>query len=131
MEKQRDMKSYLEAEKAMRADEDMINQLMQYPPLSEIDDGKTSLDYDGINPNWGYPNLSERGMQCREAMIDAIKAMNEETKGVDYYDVDPKAIKGCFKGVMQEFADDFDEARLYQKRYPKSRIDALISYKTK
>lgn len=131
MNQKRDMAAYLDAEKLMKTDEEMIGELMDYPPLSEIDDGKDSLDYDGINPNWGYPSLSERGMQCREAIIDAIKSMNEETEGVDYYDVDPKTIKNCFKGVIKEFTDDFDEARLYQKRYPKSRVSALKAYKTK
>jgi hypothetical protein len=130
MKNERDTKVYLQAEKAMKADEDVISELIAYPPFSEIDDGQGSLDHDGVNPIWGYPGLSDRGLQLREAMHDAIKSMNDETKGVDYYDVDPEVLKKSLKGVMAEFSDDLDEARLYQKRYPDS-VEALKASKTK
>lgn len=130
MTNERDMKAYAQAEKAMKADQDKISELIAYPPFSEIDDGQGSLDHDGINPIWGYPGLSDRGLQLREAMHDAIKSMNEETKGVDYYDVDPEVLQKSFKGVMVEFSDDLDEASLYQKRHPDS-VAALKAHKTK
>lgn len=120
----RDMKAYVQAEKAMKVDEDKIHALFVYPPFSEIDDGQGSLDHDGINPIWGFPGPSDRGLQLREAMFDAIKSMNEETEGVDYYDVDYEIIKKCFKGVLAEFSDDLDEAGLWRKRYPDS-VEAL------
>ena len=65
MKNERDTKVYLQAEKAMKADEDVISELIAYPPFSEIDDGQGSLDHDGINPIWGYPGLSDRGLQLR------------------------------------------------------------------
>ena len=122
--------AYLAAEKKMEQQEKEISQLILYPPFSEIDEGTDDRDYDGINPIWGFPTMSQRGLQLQEAMIDAIRSMNNEAKGADYYDVDPSVIAKCFKNVYVEFADDIDEARLMQKRYP-TRLTALKSYKIK
>lgn len=131
MKKQRDYTAYLKAEKTMEEMEKELNQLIDYPPFSEIDDGKDDMDYDGINPIWGFPNLTERGLQLQQAVRDSIFSMNEETKGVDYYDVDPSVIEKCYKGVFDEFKEDLDEARLYQKRFPGERIKALKFNKMK
>lgn len=131
MKNKRDYEAYKAAQKKMQTMENELHKLIEYPPFSEIDDGSDSLDYDGVNPNWGFPDLSERGVQLQQAMKDAIKMMNEETKGVDYYDVDPTVLEKCFKGVFAEFADDIEEARLNQKRYPTNNIPALKAYKMK
>jgi cell fate (sporulation/competence/biofilm development) regulator YlbF (YheA/YmcA/DUF963 family) len=129
MKKQRDFTAYLSAEKKMEQMEKELNQLIEYPPFSDIDEGKQDPDYDGVNPNWGYPSLTERGIQLQQAVRDSIYAMNEETKGVSYYEVDPSVIAKCYVGVFEEFKEDLDEARLYQKRYPEDSVKALKSYK--
>lgn len=131
MKKPRDYTAYLKAEKTMEEMEKELHQLIEYPPFSEIDEGKDEMDYDGINPIWGFPNLTERGLQLQQAVRDSIFSMNEETKGVDYYDVDPSIIEKCYKSVFDEFKEDLDEARLYQKRFPGERIKALKFYKMK
>lgn len=123
--------AYLAAENKMEQQQKELSQLIEYPPFSEIDDGKDSLDYDGVNPNWGFPGVSERGLQLQEAVRDAIKMMNEETEGVNYYDSDPSIVAKCFKEVYDEFSDDLEEARLMQKRYPTVPLTALKSYKIK
>lgn len=123
--------AYVAAENKMQTQEKELSELIQYPPFSEIDDGRDTLDYDGINPNWGFPGLSQRGVDLREAMIDAISKMSLEKGDANFYDVDPSIIAGCFKDVLKEFADDIDEARLMQKRYPDSPLAALKSYKIK
>lgn len=131
MAKERDYTAYLNAEKKMQQMEKELNQLIEYPPFSEMDDGKDDLDYDGMNPNWGYPSLTERGLQLQQAVRDSIVSMNDETKGTDYYDVDPSIIAKCYSGVFEEFKEDLEEARLYQKRYPEDSVKALKSYKMK
>ena len=131
MKNEKDMKAYLQAEKDMKADEDKINSLCIYPPFFEMDEGRDSLNYDGINPIWGYPGPSERGMQLKEAMFDAIRSMSDETKGVDHYDVDPDIRRKCYKGVLAEFSDDLDEASLWQKRYPDDSASAIMAYQKK
>ena len=131
MKNDKDMKAYLQAEKAMAADEKKIHSLCIYPPFFEMDEGRDSLNYDGINPIWGYPGPSDRGIQLREAMFDAIRSMSDETKGVDHYDVDPDIRRKCFKGVLAEFSDDLDEASLWQKRYPDDSVAAIMAYQKK
>lgn len=124
-------KKYINAERKMKAAEDELNNLMQYPPFGEIDDGSDALDYDGVNPLWGFPSLSERGLQLQEAVRDAISLLNSQTKNVRFYDVDPSMIAKTYDGVFKEFADDLEEARLMEKRFPDSPIKALKSAKTK
>jgi hypothetical protein len=131
MEKKRDYEAYKAAEAKMEKMERELHQLIEYPPFSEIDDGSGDEDYDGLNPKWGFPDLTERGLQLQEAVKDAIKGMNEETAGVDYYDVDPSVMAKCFTKVFDEFKDDIEEARLYAKRHPGNNIPALKAYKMK
>jgi len=114
---------YYKAEEFMEKQEKELNALMGYPPFSEIDDGKDSLDFDGVNPNWGFPSISKRGAQLAEAMRDSISGMMEERGERDLYQCGD-LLKKCYKGVYEEFKDDLEEARLMQKRYP-TRLAAL------
>lgn len=131
MKNEKDMNAYAQAEKAMKADEDKIHSLSIYPPFFEMDEGRDSFKYDGINPIWGYPGPSERGMQLKQAMFDAIRSMSDETKGVDHDDVDPDIRRKCFKSVLAEFSDDLDEASLWQKRYPNDNVAAIMDNQKK
>lgn len=114
---------YYKAEGIMEKQEKELNALMAYPPFSEIDDGRDSLDFDGVNPNWGFVGLSKRGLQLAEAMNDSISGMMAEKGERDIYQCGD-LLRKCFKGVFEEFKDDLEEARLMQKRYP-SRFAAL------
>lgn len=115
--------AYYKAAGKMQQQERELNALMNYPPFSEIDDGRDSMDFDGVNPDWGFPSLSTRGMELQQAMGDAVSGINIEKGDRDIYECGDLLGK-CFKGVYEEFKDDLEEARLMQKRYPR-RLTAL------
>jgi len=111
--------------KAMELAEKELLELMDYPPFSEIDGG------DEVEPDWGFPSISERGEDLAEAIRDAIDLVRTEQKrlekaGKRMYDMDGAILAKAFTDVEKEFADDLDEARLYRKRFPKTRISALM-----
>lgn len=116
---------YAQGMKAMEAAETELLNLMDYPPFSEIDGG------DEIEPDWGFPSISERGEDLAEAIRDVHQKYMTELKslkkqGKTMYDMDGAMLSKIFSEVEKEFADDLDEARLYRKRFPKTRISALM-----
>jgi len=116
---------YAQGMKAMEAAETELLNLMDYPPFSEIDGG------DEIEPDWGFPSISERGEDLAEAIRDVHQIYMTELKslkkqGKTMYDMDGAMLSKIFNEVEKEFADDLDEARLYRKRFPNTRISALM-----
>jgi len=102
--------------------------LIDYPPFSEMDDGSTSLDYDGVNPNWGFPRETKIGAQIMQAIEETLKNMAIEAEKVDgLFNVDTSMLSKMWNDVYSEFEDEINEARLYQKRYPEDRVEALIA----
>lgn len=99
--------------------------LMDYPPFSEIDGG------DETEPDWGFPSISERGEDLVEAIRDVHQMVITERKrlekeGKTMYDIDGTMLAKAFDEVEKEFSDELDEARLYKKRFPETRISALM-----
>lgn len=116
---------YAQGMKAMEAAETELLNLMDYPPFSEIDGG------DEVEPDWGFPSISERGEDLAEAIRDVHQIYMTELKslkkqGKTMYDMDGAMLSKIFNEVEKEFADDLDEARLYRKRFPNTRISALM-----
>lgn len=116
---------YAQGIKAMEAAETELLNLMDYPPFSEIDGG------DETEPDWGFPSISERGEDLAEAIRDVHQMVSTEQKrlekeGKTMYDIDGAMLGEAFAEVEKEFADDLDEARLYRKRFPNTRISALM-----
>lgn len=116
---------YAQGIQAMESAEKELLTLMDYPPFSEIDGG------DEVEPDWGFPSISERGEDLAEAMREAIDLVQAEQKrlekaGKRMYDMDGAILAKAFAGVQEEFADELDEARLYKKRFPETRISALM-----
>lgn len=70
-----------------------------------------------------YPPFTlyqDRLNKVLDVMNDVMDEMNQERNKTN---VTPDAEK-VFAPVEDQFADDLEEARLYQKRYPNSRRDA-------
>lgn len=116
---------YTQGIKTMEAAEKELLNLMDYPPFSEIDGG------DETEPDWGFPSISERGEDLAEAIRDVHQMVISERKklekdGKTMYDMDGAVLAEAFNEVEKEFADDLDEARLYRKRFPETRISALM-----
>ncbi len=116
---------YTQGIKTMEAAEKELLSLMDYPPFSEIDGG------DEVEPDWGFPTISERGEDLAEAIRDVNETYSTEAKrlikeGKTPYDMDGKMLSTIFNEVEEEFSEDLDEARLYRKRFPETRISALM-----
>lgn len=116
---------YNQAEKAMEAAEKELLVLMDYPPFSQIDGG------DEEEPDWGFPFPTERGEDLAEAIRDVHKTITSERDSLEkqkktIYDIDPNMLAKAFDDVEKEFEDDLVEARLYKKRFPETRISALM-----
>lgn len=102
--------------------------LFDYPPFSEMDDGSTSLDYDGVNPNWGFPRETKKGAEFMEAIEDTLQRISIEAQKVDgIFNVDLSILGSMWNDVFNEFKDEIEEARLYKKRYPDDRVEALLA----
>lgn len=116
---------YTQGIKAMEAAEKELFVLMDYPPFSEIDGG------DETEPDWGFPSISERGEDLAEAIRDVHQMIVSERKklekdGKTMYDMDGAMLAKAFDEVEKEFSEELDEARLYKKRFPETRISALM-----
>lgn len=116
---------YTQGIKTMESAEKELLVLMDYPPFSEIDGG------DETEPDWGFPSISERGEDLVEAIRDVHQMVITERKrlekeGKTMYDIDGTMLAKAFDEVEKEFSDELDEARLYKKRFPETRISALM-----
>lgn len=99
-----------------------LDELLDYPPFNDIDDGIGGWDSDGKTPKWGMSIRTDRGDQFAEAMKDAFEKIAMEIKQGE---VLPSTVDTLFDELEEDFKDDLEEARLYKKRFPEDYIEAL------
>jgi len=100
-----------------------LDDLMDYPPFNDIDDGIGGWDSDGKTPQWGFPIRTERGHNFAESMQAAFKKISMDMQDGD---IELSIIDTLFDELEEEFKDDLAEARLYKKRHPNNYVEALI-----